>query len=129
MKVKSESEVTQLRLTLSDAMDHSLPDSSIHETFQARVLGWGAIAFSAKSLYSGVKGKRPGSGDAKIGNQTGASPHGASRLEQSCAHSIQFQTVRAMRLRSARKGAGTKAGESRRGNLRELGLSEKQMLN
>ena len=129
MEAKTESVVTQLCLTLSDAMDHSLPDSSIHETFQARVLGWGAIAFSAKSLYSGVKGKRPGSGDAKIGNQTGASPHGASRLEQSCAHSIQFQTVRATRLRSARKGAGTKAGESRRGNLRELGLSEKQMLN
>ena len=46
MKVKSESEVTQLCLTLSDPMDCSLPGSSIHGIFQARVLEWGAIAFS-----------------------------------------------------------------------------------
>ena len=43
---ESESEVTQLCLTLSDPMDCSLPGSSIHEIFQARVLEWGAIAFS-----------------------------------------------------------------------------------
>ena len=41
-----ESEVAQLRLTLSDPMDCSLPGSSIHGIFQARVLEWGAIAFS-----------------------------------------------------------------------------------
>ena len=46
MKVKSESEVTQSCLTLSDPMDCSLPGSSIHGSFQARVLKWGAIAFS-----------------------------------------------------------------------------------
>ena len=46
MKVKSESEVAQLCLTLSDPMDCSLPGSSIHRIFQARVLEWGAIAFS-----------------------------------------------------------------------------------
>ena len=46
MKVKSESEVAQLCLTLSDPMDCSLPASSIHGIFQARVLEWGAIAFS-----------------------------------------------------------------------------------
>ena len=46
MKVKSESELTQSCPTLSDSMDCSLPDSSIHEIFQARVLEWGAIAFS-----------------------------------------------------------------------------------
>ena len=46
MKVKSESEVTQSCLTLSDLMDHSLPGSSAHGIFQARVLEWGAIAFS-----------------------------------------------------------------------------------
>ena len=45
MKVKSESEVTQPCLTLSDPMDCSLPGSSVHGTFQARVLEWGAIAF------------------------------------------------------------------------------------
>ena len=49
MKVKSESEVTQSCLTLSDLMDCSLPGSSIHGIFQARVLQWGAIAFSAVS--------------------------------------------------------------------------------
>ena len=46
MKVKSESEVAQLCLTLSDPMDFSLPGSFIHGIFQARVLEWGAIAFS-----------------------------------------------------------------------------------
>ena len=50
MKVKSESEVAQLCPTLSDAMDCSLPGSSIHGIFQARVLEWGAIAFSNGSL-------------------------------------------------------------------------------
>ena len=46
MDVKSESEVAQLCPTLSDPMDCSLPGSSIHGIFQARVLEWGAIAFS-----------------------------------------------------------------------------------
>ena len=46
MKVKSESQVAQSCLTLRDPMDRSLPDSSIHGIFQARVLEWGAIAFS-----------------------------------------------------------------------------------
>ena len=46
MKVKSESEVAQSCLTLLDPMDCSLPASSIHGIFQARVLEWGAIAFS-----------------------------------------------------------------------------------
>ena len=45
MKVKSESEVTQSCPTLSDPMDYSLPGSSVHGIFQARVLEWGAIAF------------------------------------------------------------------------------------
>ena len=48
MKVKSESEVAQSCPTLNDPMDCSLPGSSIHGIFQARVLEWGAIAFSAK---------------------------------------------------------------------------------
>ena len=46
MKVKSESEVTQWCPTLSNPMDCSLPGSSVHGIFQARVLEWGAIAFS-----------------------------------------------------------------------------------
>ena len=50
MEVKSESEVAQSFLTLSDPMDCSPPGSSIHGIFQARVLEWDAIAFSKKSL-------------------------------------------------------------------------------
>ena len=46
MKVKSESEVARSCPTLSNPMDCSLPGSSIHGIFQARVLEWGAIAFS-----------------------------------------------------------------------------------
>ena len=46
MKVKSESQVAQSYPTLSDPMDCSLPGFSIHRIFQARVLEWGAIAFS-----------------------------------------------------------------------------------
>ena len=46
MKVKSESEVVESCPTLSDLMDCSLPGSSVHGIFQARVLEWGAIAFS-----------------------------------------------------------------------------------
>ena len=46
MKMKSESEVAQSCLTLSDPMDRSLPGSSVHGIFQARVQEWGAIAFS-----------------------------------------------------------------------------------
>ena len=44
--MKSESEVAQSCPTLSDPMDCSLPGSSVHGIFQARVLEWGAIAFS-----------------------------------------------------------------------------------
>ena len=46
MKLKSESEVAQSYLTLSDPIDCSLPGSSVHGIFQARVLEWVAIAFS-----------------------------------------------------------------------------------
>ena len=47
MNVNSESEVTQLYLTLSDPADCNLPGSSFHGIYQAGVLKWGAIAFSA----------------------------------------------------------------------------------
>ena len=47
MKVKRESEVTQLCPTLSDPTDCSPPGSSVHGIFQARVLEWGALAFSS----------------------------------------------------------------------------------
>ena len=46
MKAKSESEVAQSCQTLRDPMNCSPPGSSVHGIFQARVLEWGAIAFS-----------------------------------------------------------------------------------
>ena len=56
---ESESEVAQSGLTLSDPMDCSLPGSSVHGIFQARVLEWGATAFSEHSLtpYKKIKSK------------------------------------------------------------------------
>ena len=68
MKVKSESEVAQLCLTFSDPMDCSLPGSSVHGIFQARVLEWGAIAFSTGfNLEINLRGSLPhvGEGDFK----------------------------------------------------------------
>ena len=53
-KVKSESEVAQSCPTLSDTMDCSLPGSSAHGIFQARVLEWGAIAFCNITCYSNL---------------------------------------------------------------------------
>ena len=50
MKVRSESEVTQSCPTVRDPMDCNLPGYSIHGMFYARVLEWGAIAFSGDSL-------------------------------------------------------------------------------
>ena len=56
VKVKSESEVAQSCLTLSDPMDCSLPGSTVHEIFQARVLEWGAIAWSSESQTPRTQG-------------------------------------------------------------------------
>ena len=55
MKVKSEREVAQLCPTLRDPVDHSLPGSSVHGIFQARVLEWGAITFSAPPRVTEIK--------------------------------------------------------------------------
>ena len=57
MKVKGESEVSQSCLTLSDSMDCSLPGSSIHGIFQARVLEWVTTAFSMTKLHTILKSK------------------------------------------------------------------------
>src|SRR5574337_580700 len=59
MTVKSESEVAQSCLTLSDPLDCSFPGSSVHGIFQARVLEWGAIAFSGLSHLVAKKKKSP----------------------------------------------------------------------
>ena len=55
MKVKSESEVAQLCPTLSDPMECSPPGCSVHGIFQARVLEWGAIAFSGRKAAAAAK--------------------------------------------------------------------------
>ena len=55
MKVKNESEDAQSYLTLIDPMDCSLPGSSIHEIFPAKVLEWGAIAFSGGMCIETLK--------------------------------------------------------------------------
>ena len=57
MKVKCESEVAQSCPTLSDPMDCSPPGSSIHGIFQARVLEWGAIAFSGPITLCQIDGE------------------------------------------------------------------------
>ena len=57
MKVKSKSEVAQSCPTLSDHMDYSLPGSSVHGLFQARVLEWVAIVFSNSMFYGDLNGK------------------------------------------------------------------------
>ena len=60
MTVKSESEVAQSCPTLSNPMDCSLPGSSVHGIFRARVLEWGAIAFSLHGVsfpFSRIKFK------------------------------------------------------------------------
>ena len=64
MKVKSESEVAQSCPTLRDPMDCSLSGSWVHGIFQARVLEWGAIAFSnlkaSKQHFKGSQAQTPG---------------------------------------------------------------------
>ena len=52
---ENEREVAQSCPTLNDPMDCSLPGSSIHGIFQARVLEWGAIAFSGVTLQLTLK--------------------------------------------------------------------------
>ena len=54
MKVKSESEVAQLRSTLSNPMDCSLPGSSVHGIFQARVLEWVKCKFLPLANPTGI---------------------------------------------------------------------------
>ena len=68
MKVKSEIEVAQSCPTLSDFMDCSLPGSSVHGIFQARVLEWGAIAFSGKCHVMGKIHSRNRAGGGMGGN-------------------------------------------------------------
>ena len=51
--------VTQSCMTLCDSMDYSLPGSSVHEMFQARILEWIAIPFSSDISDPGIKSRSP----------------------------------------------------------------------
>ena len=64
--MKSESEVAQSCAFLSDPMNYSLPGSSVHGIFQARVLEWGAIAFSHNDVRIGEKPDGRGNPDIRI---------------------------------------------------------------
>ena len=77
MKVKSESEVVQSCPTPSDPMDCSLPGSSVHGIFQARVLEWSAIAFSEEVLW---KQAYPFSKERTEGKQKRMSMDGGEQL-------------------------------------------------
>ena len=100
MKVKSESEVAQSCLTLSDLMDCSLPGSSINGIFQARVLEWGAIAFSTshlqilengplqRSLQNHVKGESCG-----INREQAFQSVFCSNLSSQILHDLEFHSV------------------------------------
>ena len=76
VKVKSESEETQVCPTPSDPMDCSLPGSFVHGIFQARVLEWGAIAFSKSNMRHTQKTNKqkqkhdPCTGWGRGGNQS-----------------------------------------------------------
>ena len=74
MKVKSESEVAQSCPTLSDPMDCSPPGSSIHGIFQARVLEWGAIAFSDDKPTQHIKKQRHYFANKGLSSQTTVFP-------------------------------------------------------
>ena len=86
MKVKSENEVAQSCLTLRDPIDCSLPGSSVHGVFQARVVEWGAIAFSV--LYTAPLQKR--NGNVPIGGTLG---YGKLGVIPSC-HLVSAQVIR-----------------------------------
>ena len=73
MKMKSESEVAQSCPTFSDPMDWSLPGSSVHWIFQARVLEWGPIAFFKSVSYKGAKNVSEEYPKAEWGNTDGRS--------------------------------------------------------
>ena len=83
MKVKSESEVAQSCLTRSDPMN-CLPGSSIHGIFQARVLEWGAIAFSEENS-GGVK-RREETPTHNMSCQPLRNPHARNHLDREMAH-------------------------------------------
>ena len=81
IKVKSESDVAQSCPTLSNPMDCSPPGFSVHGIFQARVLEWGAIAFSNEGFFL----KKPGKGQFSFQSQRKALKR-MLKLLHNCTH-------------------------------------------
>ena len=94
MKVKSESEVAQSCPTLSDPMDCSLPGSSVHGIFQARILESGVIAFSEiKVQFSSVAQSCPTLCDPMDHSLPGSSVHGIFKARVLEWGAIAFSAV------------------------------------
>ena len=103
-KVKSESEVAELCPTLSDPMDCTLPGSSVHGIFQARVLEWGAIAFSqafrestsnspcdlVPITYLGIDGQKAKFSNEKIASTSFSKPHPVTFCSIFAKHSFMW---------------------------------------
>ena len=112
MKVKSESEVTQSCLTLRDPMDCSLPGSSIHGIFQARVLERGAIAFSGNNEETEPKQKQH-----PVVNGTGDRSKIRWCKEQYCIGTWNVRSMNQGKLEGVKQ-------EMTRVNIDSLGISE-----
>ena len=97
MKVKSEGEVSQWFSTLSDSMDCSLPGSSAHGIFQARVLEWGATAFSDD------KGNREYKNSCLTSNTLPVLLHYSTTPSASSHHCPQFLSIPSNPFRTKKK--------------------------
>ena len=90
MKVKSESEVAHSCPTLSNLVDCSLPGSSAHGIFQARVLEWGAIAFSKDPSENHQFSSSPQKGNGGKSSKTGSSLNGNQIRGHTLIFLLQF---------------------------------------
>ena len=102
-----QSEVAQLCPTLSDPMDCSLPGSSVHAVFQARILEWVAISF-----YRGFSGPK---------DQTRVS-HTASRLFTICKSKTKLTVIRMAIIKKWRGFSSSSAGKESTYNAGDPGL-------
>ena len=102
LKVKSESEVAQSYLTLSDPMDCSLPGSSVHGIFQPRVVEWGAIDPCILPTKILAPGRRAGVGTVSLGTL-----HRWGHIcvsGQSCVHSSSQKPAQSQSCRRTWEG-------------------------
>ena len=107
IKVKSESEVAQWCPTLRDPMDCSLPGSSIHGIFQARVLEWGAIAIPVKPLSSFSLPRAMILNVWSLGASPGSRPAASPGNCQKCKFSDPISDILSQKLRASVRNLGT----------------------